>query len=61
MAASRNLAEAPEGGSRYTTCVATLPTTQIIVSFIAYTPPSPGRGGRADARTARPVPRRLMR
>ncbi|GGW79664.1 hypothetical protein GCM10010383_04080 [Streptomyces lomondensis] len=35
MTASRNLADGPDAISRYTGCVATLPTAQTIVSFIA--------------------------
>ncbi|GAA2525546.1 hypothetical protein GCM10010398_07510 [Streptomyces fimbriatus] len=41
VTASRNLADGPVAISRYTGCVATLPTAQTIVSFIAL--PSHGR------------------
>ncbi|GAA2537326.1 hypothetical protein GCM10010423_38320 [Streptomyces levis] len=53
MTASRNLADSPDAISRYTGCVATLPTAHTIVSFIAY--PSLARTRRrADTRTGPP-------
>ncbi|MER6151759.1 hypothetical protein [Streptomyces hirsutus] len=57
VTASRNLATGPDAVSRNTGCVATLPTAQIIVSFIV--PASPARTpapatGRIRVR-ARPV------
>ncbi|GAA1413739.1 hypothetical protein GCM10009601_00160 [Streptomyces thermospinosisporus] len=47
MTASRNRVDSPEASSRCTGCVATLPTAQTIVSFIASpsltrAPPAPG-------------------
>ncbi|GHF89404.1 hypothetical protein GCM10018787_42600 [Streptomyces thermodiastaticus] len=56
MAASRNLAEGPEDGSRYTTCVATLPTTQTIVSFIVRHPSLAPPAAAAGRTHVRPVP-----
>ncbi|CAL9532564.1 hypothetical protein SUDANB70_04089 [Streptomyces sp. enrichment culture] len=55
VTASRNRADGPDARSRYTGDVATLPTAQIIVSFIA-SPPRPGAARGSGGYAYGPLP-----